>query len=349
MPTSLVTGGTGFIGLHVVKLLLEKGETVHATVRSLKNAAKCKPLLDLQAQYPGRLSLFEADLLRDGSFRPAMEGCSVVYHIASPFLAPPQIKNGVKECVEPALQGTRNVLEAVNQCESVHRVVLTSSIAAMYSDSIEVTQMKDSTLSEAYWNDTATETNNPYHYSKVAAEREAWKLHDSQPHKRWDLVVINPGLTLGPPLTTESTSGSLFTIENIFSGQNKQGTPELYYPVVDVRDVAAAHVKAGTSKTANGRYLIAGDRTVGLLEMAEIVRPIHKDPKVLPTRNLPKLMVYLVGPFIGVSRSWVSRNIGIDFKVDNSRSVRELGMEYAPVEQVVKDQYEAWVRMKGGK
>ncbi|RAL08911.1 NAD(P)-binding protein [Aspergillus homomorphus CBS 101889] len=346
MTASLVTGGTGFIGLHVVKLLLEKGETVHTTVRSLKNTAKCKPLLDFQAKYSGKLFLFEADLLRNGSFDSAVEGCSVVYHIASPFLAPPQIKDGVKECVEPALQGTRNVLESVNKCQSVHRVVLTSSIAAMYSDSVEVTQMKDSTLSEAYWNDTASETNNPYHYSKVVAEREAWKIRDDQ--SRWDLVVINPGLTLGPPLTAESTSGSLFTIENIFSGANKMGVPELYYPIVDVRDVAEAHVRAGTSATATGRYLIAGDRTVGLLELAEIVRPVHRDPKVLPARNLPKVMVYLAGPFIGVSRSWIARNIGVDFKLDNKRSVKELGMSYLPVEKVVEDHYEAWVKMKGG-
>ncbi|PYH48557.1 NAD(P)-binding protein [Aspergillus saccharolyticus JOP 1030-1] len=346
MPTSLVTGGTGFIALHVVKLLLENGESVHATVRSLANTAKCKPLLDLQTQYPGRLSLFEADLLREGSFTSAMQSCRVVYHIASPFLAPPQIKNGMKECVEPALQGTRNVLESVNACESVHRVVLTSSIAALYSDSIEVTQMKDQTLCEAYWNETASPTNNPYHYSKVIAEREAWKLCKAQ--SRWDLVVLNPGLTLGPPLTTASTSGSLYTVDNIFSGANRQGTPELYYPVVDVRDVAEAHCKAGTSATAKGRrYLIAGDHTVGLLEMAELVRPIHRDPRVLPTRNLPKIMVYLAGPFIGVSRSWVSRNIGVNFKVDNGRSVRELGMAYIPVEKVVRDHYEAWLALKG--
>lgn len=127
MSTSLVTGGTGFVGLYVIKLLLERGHRVHTTVRSLKNKSKCKPLLDLQTQYHGLLHLFEADLMKADSFTEAMKGCEVVYHVASPFLIPDQIKDGFKDCVEPALEGTRNVLESVNKTKSVQRVVLTSS------------------------------------------------------------------------------------------------------------------------------------------------------------------------------------------------------------------------------
>jgi dihydroflavonol-4-reductase len=127
MTKSLVTGGTGFIALYVVKILLEHGHRVNTTVRSLKSTNKVQPLLDLQAQYPGKLELFEADLLKNDSFRKATEGCEVVYHVASPFLVPAQIKDGMKDCVEPALQGTENVLKSVNETESVTRVVLTSS------------------------------------------------------------------------------------------------------------------------------------------------------------------------------------------------------------------------------
>jgi nucleoside-diphosphate-sugar epimerase len=125
--TALVTGGTGFIALYVVKLLLKHGHHVHTTVRSLANKKKCKSLLELQTQYPDKLTLFEADLLSHGSFFQAMQGCDTVYHIASPFLVPQQIKDGMKDCVEPALNGTRNVLVSVNDTESVRRVILTSS------------------------------------------------------------------------------------------------------------------------------------------------------------------------------------------------------------------------------
>ena len=128
MSASLVTGGSGFIGLHVVKTLLERGHAVHATVRSLTNKAKCRALLDLQATFPGKLELFEADLLCEGSFTDAMRGCGIVYHVASPFYVPQQsIKDGVKEIVEPAIKGTENVLRSVEATPEVRRVVLTSS------------------------------------------------------------------------------------------------------------------------------------------------------------------------------------------------------------------------------
>lgn len=124
---SIVTGGSGYIALELVAQLLEDGHTVHATVRSLQNDSKCRPLRDLQAKHPNRLELFEADLLVPESFHAAMAGCSTVYHVASPFLMPFQIKNGKEEIVEPILRGIRNVLETVNETESVKRVVLESA------------------------------------------------------------------------------------------------------------------------------------------------------------------------------------------------------------------------------
>ncbi|GKZ37532.1 hypothetical protein AbraIFM66950_009116 [Aspergillus brasiliensis] len=326
MQKSLVTGGSGFIALHVVKGLLEKGDLVNTTVRSLKNLSKCKPLLDMQQTYPGRLKLFEADLIKDGSFLQAMEGCEVVYHVASPFLVPQQTKNGLKECVEPALQ-----------------------VAAMYGDSWDILKMKDKTLSEDYWNTTSTATYSPYSYSKLVAEREAREIKDAQ--ERWDLVVINPGLVLGPSLTSESVSGSLFMLDAMYKGDNRSGVPELHYPVADVRDVAEAHIRAGKSPSAKGRYIIASDRSICLLDMANYVRGIHHNPELLPARNLPKLLVFAAGPFIGLPMKWVSRNIGIgiSYKVNNSKSITELGLSYRPAEQLLKDHYLSWRNQHAGK
>ncbi|PYH70385.1 NAD(P)-binding protein [Aspergillus vadensis CBS 113365] len=348
MPTTLVTGGTGYIALHVIKLLLEQGHKVHTTVRSVKNSTKCEPLFNLQSQYPGSLSLFEADLLKDGSFLQAMEGCDIVHHIASPFLSPSQIKDGLRECVEPALSGTRNVLESVNQCQAVWRVVLTSSVAAMYGDSMDIHSAENSTLTESHWNEASSVTNNPYYYSKVIAEREAWKIHAAQ--DRWDLVVLNPGLVLGPSLSSESVSGSLFMIDNMFRGNDRMGAAELYFPVVDVRDVAEAHIRVGSMPSAKGRYLIVGsEETFSMLELADMVRPVHRNPRVLPTRFLPRFIVYLAGPFVGVSIKWLARNLGVRIGVDNKRSVRELGMEYRSVESMIRDHYEAWVEREEGR
>jgi dihydroflavonol-4-reductase len=125
--THLVTGGSGFIAVHLVDQLLRGGHAVHATVRSLINGPKTQPLRQLQERYPGKLELFEADLLMPGSFEAAMQGCSVVHHVASPFLMAEKIKDGQKEMVEPALRGTQNVLKCVNNTDSVKRVILTST------------------------------------------------------------------------------------------------------------------------------------------------------------------------------------------------------------------------------
>lgn len=126
--THLVTGGSGFVAQHLVNDLLQRGLRVHTTVRSLGNAKKVDSLKTLQERYPaGQLRLFEADLLEWGSFKEAMQGCSVVHHVASPFLMAEKIKDGQKECVEPALKGTQNVLATVGETEAVERVVLTST------------------------------------------------------------------------------------------------------------------------------------------------------------------------------------------------------------------------------
>lgn len=200
--------------------------------------------------------------------------------------------------------------------------------------------MENGTLSEKYWNETSSATNNPYSYSKVVAERVAWKIFDAQ--TRWSLVVINPGLVVGASLSPESASGSLYMLEAMYRGENKMGAPELHYPVADVRDVAEAHVRAGENVDAKGRYIIASEHSLSLLDMANYVRPVHTQPKLLPTRNLPKLMVYAAGPFIGVSMKWVSGNIGIGYKVNRSRSVEELGIKYHPLEEVFRAHYAAW-------
>ncbi|KAJ0299907.1 hypothetical protein Brms1b_012979 [Colletotrichum noveboracense] len=215
--THLVTGGSGFIAQHLVNELLSQGIRVNATVRSLRNAKKVASLKGLQEEHAGRLQLFEADLLKPGSFKEAMQGCSVVHHVASPFMMAEMIKDGQKECVEPALEGTRNVLASVKETTSVKRVVLTSTIGAIFGDYEDVNDKMGGTLSEKYFNDTSTVTHNPYHYSKVLAEKEAWEI--AKEESRWDLVVVCPGLVLGPPLSAGSDSGSLFLIDELLSGK----------------------------------------------------------------------------------------------------------------------------------
>ncbi|KPX45847.1 hypothetical protein RA263_10765 [Pseudomonas syringae pv. tagetis] len=132
----------------MIQQLLVSGMTVNTTVRNLAHTAKVLPLFALQKQYPGHLNLFEADLLVDGAFDTPMRDCIIDHHVASPFLLPEKIKDGRREMLEPALRGTRNVLSSVDKTPSVSRVVMTSTVGAIFGDYSDVLHMKNETLSE---------------------------------------------------------------------------------------------------------------------------------------------------------------------------------------------------------
>jgi nucleoside-diphosphate-sugar epimerase len=339
---SLVTGASGFIASHVVQQLLERGEQVHATVRSTKNERKIKHLLDMQERWPGMLTLFEADLLIAGSFEAAMKGCSVVYHIASPFLIENKIRDGRKEVVEPALKGTQNVLDAVQKCRTVRLVILTSSVAAIFGDNADVLGMKNNTLSSEYFNSSSSVTYNAYPFSKVIAEKEAWKLYELQPAPpRWKLVTINPGLVLGPSLSPLSESGSLSLLDQLLRGQLLFGVPDMWFATVDVREVATAHIQAAQNPDSHGRYILADGKTHSFVEIARILRSITQS-FWMPRNTLPNALVRMLGPVLGLSQKYLRLNLGIPFDIDNRPSLDELKIVYRPLEETLADHYHSW-------
>ncbi|MEV7322376.1 NAD-dependent epimerase/dehydratase family protein [Streptomyces sp. NPDC093970] len=335
-----VTGGTGFVGSHLVRRLLERDRRVHATVRDASDAARVRPLWELQEAFPGRLALFEADLLKDGSFDEAFRGCATVFHVASPFLMPERIKDGRRDVVDPAVLGTRNVLASVDRVPDVATVVLTSTVGTIFGDYRDVREMAGGILTEEYFNTTSTVAGNPYHYAKTAAERAARDAAAAQ--DRWRLVTVNPGLVLGPSLTPASRSGSLFLLDELFRGYFCYGAPDFSFTTADVRDVADAHIAAAEHPAAGGRYIVANETMTSFLEMSRIIRTRHPwDPR-LPRTALPHWPVRILGPSFGLTQDYIRKHLGIRFRVDNSRGVRELGLTYRPVEQTLLDHHESW-------
>ncbi|MFE5818797.1 NAD-dependent epimerase/dehydratase family protein [Streptomyces sp. NPDC056479] len=340
----LVTGGSGFVGSHLVKRLLERGHRVHATVRSSAATAKVRPLREMQEAHPGQLSLFEADLLAEGSFDEAMTACRTVFHVASPFRMPEKIKDGRRDMVDPALLGTRNVLAAIERTPTVDRLVLTSTVGAIFGDYADVLEMDDGVLSERYFNTTSTVENNPYHYAKTVAERAAWDAEAAQ--GRWRMVSVNPGLILGPSLTPTSESGSLFLLQELFNGYFFYGAPDFSFTTADVREVADAHIAAAENPDAKGRYIVASETMTSFHEMSRILRTRYPRDLRLPRTALPHWPVRVLGPAFGLSQDYIRKHLGIRFRVDNSRSVSELGITYRPIEETVLDHYEAWRRRR---
>lgn len=332
----LVTGANGYIASWLVKSLLEDGLTVHGTVRDPDNQDKVGHLLKIADDAPGTLKLFRADLLDDGAFDEAMQGCELVFHTASPFII--RVKDAQRELIDPALQGTRNVLNACKRSETVKRVVLTSSVAAIYGDAADMADQGLDAFTEDYWNTTSSLSHQPYSYSKKLAEEEAWKIAKTQ--QRWDLVCINPSLVLGPSLSRASDSTSLSTIRDLTNGSMKPGAPALQFGVVDVRDVAQAHVLAGFTPEASGRY-ITSNETLSMLDMAHIIDRDFGGRYPVPKRQLPKFLVWLVGPIqAGVSRSFVSRNVGHPIRFDNSRIRNQLGIKFRGTGTTIREHFQ---------
>lgn len=329
----MVTGATGYVAGWVIKRLLDSGLTVHATVRNPDDEGKLRYLRDLEPQ-PGRLRFFRADLTDKGSFAAAMAGCQVVFHVASPYAL--AVKDPQKELVEPALEGTRNVLEEVNRTPSVERVVLTSSCAAIYGDSIDLAATPRGVFDETVWNTTSTLDHNPYSYSKTLAEKAAWAIHDAQ--SRWRLVVMNPAAIMGPGIKADAGGESYGLIKQIGDGTMRMGAPDIRIGVVDVRDVAEAHLRAAFLPGASGRNILVGHNS-SIPEMAAALLPRYGDRYPIPRRVLPKAILWLVGPLVNkaFTRRAISRTVGLPWKADTSKSVRELGMVYRSLEETMND------------
>lgn len=331
----LVTGATGYVAGWIVKKLLDEGFTVHATVRDPNNTDKLKYLHTIAAKSSGTLRLFKADLLQPKSFDEAMKDCELVFHTASPFIN--KVENPQRDLVDPALIGTKNVLESVNKTASVQRVVLTSSSVAIIGDAIDCESFPNGLATENYWNTTSSVEHQPYNYSKVIAERAAWEINKKQ--DRWDLVTINPSLVIGPGLNAFATSESFNIVRQIGDGSMKYGIPEFHIGVVDVRDLAEAHFKAGFTPTAQGRYIISAENT-GFLPLANILKKKYGNAYPFPTRHLPKSLVWLLAPLAGFKRKMISRNVGHQWKVDNTKSIKELGIHYRPIEESIVEMFQ---------
>ena len=321
----LVTGGTGYIASWIVKYLLEDGYQVRATVRDKKNIKKVNHLERMTSETKGELELFEADLNLEGSFDKAIKDCELVIHTASPFVIG-KVKNPLKELIKPAENGTKNVLDGINRVGGVKRVVLTSSVAAIYGDSIDIGQAPKGVFDEECWNTTSSLKHNPYSFSKTLAEKKAWEIHDKQ--NKWDLVTINPSFVLGPSLSKRIDSASVDFIRSMVNGKLATGVPKTEMGIVDVRDVARAHIKAGMNPEAKGRHILTA-KSISMLEMAQGLREHFQDKYKIPKREVPKFMFYILGPILaGLSWEWVSKNIGYEIKFDNTKSKKVIGIQY---------------------
>lgn len=334
----MVTGANGYVASWIVKKLLDQGLTVHAAVRNPDNDKKIEHLKAAASNSNGEIKFFSGDLLKPGSYKAAMEGCELIYHTASPFTT--DVKDPKKELIEPAVEGTANVLNSANEVDSIKRVIVTSSCAAIYTDNIETVNAPGGRLTEEVWNTTSSVDYQPYYYSKTLAEKKAWEIQGNQ--NQWDLIAINMCLVLGPALNpNHTTSESINILKMLGGGEMKMGAPKLGMGIVDVRDVAEAHYKAGFTPAAQGRYITSAHET-DFLEMGTTLLPKYGDKFPLPKKALPKWLLMIFGPMANkmFTRRFIKNNVNIPWKADNSKIKKELGMSFRSMKETMEDSFQ---------
>lgn len=330
----LVTGGSGFVGSHVILQLLTAGHEVRTTVRSLSREAGVRAMLnDAGAPATAPLSFFEADLERDEGWREAIDGCNFVVHVASPM--PAAAPDHEDELIRPARDGVLRVLRAARD-GSVRRVVLTSSCGAIYYGHPPQTAPFD----ETSWTNLDGEMS-AYVRSKAIAERAAWEFIAAE-GGALELSAVNPTGIFGPVLGRDASS-SIDLVTRLMKGM--PGCPRLYFGVVDVRDVADLHVRAMTHPAAKGeRFIASSGDLMSMLAIARVLKARLGDAgRKVPTRELPSWLVRFVARFNRTLRPLVPL-LDSTRRATGAKAERVLGWRPRPPDDAIVATAESLIR-----
>jgi nucleoside-diphosphate-sugar epimerase len=314
--TVLVTGGTGFIAGWCIVLLLREGWRVRTTVRDLAREPALRKSIASQVDAGDRLSFAVADLTRDEGWAQAAAGCTHVMHIASPLG-----RAGTRDrdaLVEPARGGVLRALEAA-VAAGAERVVMTSAAAtARRRGSSEISV-------ETIWADPEDPLLDPYRRSKILAERAAWDFIGKSGGKT-SLTTILPGAVFGPVLPGGDRA-SVWVVGGMLEGRPPL-LLNLGLSVVDVRDVAAAHVAALTAPGAPGERFLATGAFLWMPDIARILRDgLGVAGSKVPARVLPNALARLLSLAMPSMRMF-RHDLGQRREADNGKARRVLG--FAP-------------------
>lgn len=325
-PTVLVTGISGFIAKHVALELLNAGYQVRGTVREAAAGDAVRSALALHGADLERLSFVVADLDRDAGWQEAIAGCEFIQHVASPF--PIKAPDDRESLVPAAREGTLRILRHGLKA-GVSRIVETSSMVAMMYRADRAAHI---TVSENDWSDPEWPSLSAYIVSKTRAERAAWEFVRAAGAEN-KLCTVNPGFVLGPLL--DKRLGTSAEVIRLFMTGAYPAVPPVFFPVVDVRDLATVHVRAMTSAEGGGRRLIAAGETISMRDMAMMLRdafPAHA--RHIPSRVLPPWLVRLLGRFDRQLRTLRS-DLGVVPHADSAYVTRLTDVRFRPAREAV--------------
>ena len=299
MEKVLVTGATGYIGLHCIQQLLDQGYAVNGSLRSLERKDEIIKSLESHNTSTEHLKLFSFNLNEDEGWDDGMEGCDYLIHVASPIAL--EIKSE-DFFVKPAVAGVKRALKFAKK-HNIKKVILTSSVAAIFHG-IELKEYYD----ENDWSDPENPSIDHYSKSKTLAEKAAWDFIEAE-GKPFEFTVINPALVIGPSLSNDLGESNK-AIQMVATGKMPVAVP-LQFGYVDVRDVAAAHILAMQKQASDGERFALAEKDMWYEDVAKVLREngFNKAPKlsvpVWATKILanfsPELKMAL--PYIGRVRS----------------------------------------------
>lgn len=288
--TVLVTGGSGFVAMHIILQLLQKEYNVKTTVRSLKSKEKIIETLKSNGiTNTDKLSFVQTELTKDDNWETAMQDCKYVLSVASPvFFEIPKDEN---EAIKPALEGIIRVLKFAKKA-GVKRVVMTSNFGAVGFSQTN----KNRKTTEADWTDPNLKGLSVYEKSKTLAEMAAWDFIKKE-SCNLEFATINPVAIFGPSLD-EHISGSLNILKHILEG-TMNPVPPIPLNLVDVRDVADLHIRAMENPNADGqRFIATADGQISMPEIAKFL--IETKPEIsakVSKKTIPEFMIRFASVF----------------------------------------------------
>jgi dihydroflavonol-4-reductase len=321
----LVTGGTGFVGTHVVRALLARGRAVRCLAR---HGSRRDNLAGLD------IDIVEGDLTDPASLARATKGASTLYHVAADYRLWTRHRGDLHRS---NVEGTENVLRAAADT-GVAKVVYTSSVAAL--------GLVDGGSADETTPVVRDRIIGNYKKSKYDAERVA----DAWAGKGLPVVIVNPSTPIGERDIKPTPTGQMIVD---FLNRKMPAYVDTGLNLVDVRDVAAGHLLAAEKGKVGERYIL-GHRNMTLKEILDALSTLTGIPS--PTVKLPHWIPFAAAAIdTAFARvSWRAPHVSIDsvrmsthrMFFDASKAVRELGLPQTPVEEAL-GRAVAWFRENG--
>ena len=325
MKNILVTGGTSYIGKHVIAQLIEKDYLVRTTVRDKSKVEEIK--IDIEKHLNKQISLdvHIADLLNDVGWKDAVEGCDAIIHVAGPF--PMSYEGGEKELTGPHQDGAMRVFRFAKDL-GINRIVLTSSVASIWNDSTVEDTVRY--IDETSWSNLNDDNLDAYTKGKALKEKAAWDFVAENDSIK--LTTILPSVVLGPGIGSPVRRGSM---EYMLMLINKEMpvAPPLKHGIVDVRDVAKIHIDALENDESIGKRVIITENTYWVRELSEM---LNKHGHNAPTFTPPVFLVKFLANFDKTIKP-VKPLLGVDISFNTEVAKSVLKYDPIPIEKTIED------------